>query len=334
MLAGRCAATGAALAAGALSAAHARVITETMAALPPVSAEVTGRAEAFLIGQAAVLDPVLLGRAGRALTETLTSTPDADSRLVQQAGRRQLHLTPAADGMVRLAGWLDAEAGAVLAAAIDPLAAPRPAEDGSADPRPAARRRADALLDLITIAVAAGGLPASGKTPATVVVTIDHDTLAGRLAGAGRTPDGAVLPAAVVRRLACDAGIIPALLGTAGQPLDVGRTARTIPPGIRRALQLRDQGCAMPGCHTPPAWTDAHHIQHWANGGPTALHNLVLLCGQHHAAVHHQGWTVHIDPTDRLPAFHAPPQLDPAQKPRRHHRHGLRHFDGPDPPGG
>ncbi|MDQ6873724.1 MAG: HNH endonuclease, partial [Actinomycetota bacterium] len=96
----------------------------------------------------------------------------------------------------------------------------------------------------------------------------------------------------------------------------------------------RDQGCAMPGCHTPPAWTDAHHIQHWANGGPTALHNLVLLCGQHHTAIHHQGWTVHIDPTDRLPTFHAPPQLDPNQHPRRHHRHALTQLAGPDPPGG
>ncbi|MDQ6874170.1 MAG: 13E12 repeat family protein, partial [Actinomycetota bacterium] len=149
-LAGPLAATGGALAAGALSAGHARVITETMAALPLVPADVAGRAEAFLIGQATVLDPVLLGRAGRALIETLTSTPDADARIIQQEGRRQLYLTPAADGMVRLAGWLDPHAGATLAAAIDPLAAPRPAEDGSADPRPAARRRADALLDLIT----------------------------------------------------------------------------------------------------------------------------------------------------------------------------------------
>ncbi|MDQ6873922.1 MAG: HNH endonuclease, partial [Actinomycetota bacterium] len=73
-------------------------------------------------------------------------------------------------------------------------------------------------------------------------------------------------------------------------------------------------------------------------GGPTALHNLVLLCGQHHAAIHHQGWTVHIDPDDGLPTFHAPPELDPDQHPRRHHRHGLRRFQpqqaGPDPPGG
>jgi len=75
-----------------------------------------------------------------------------------------------------------------------------------------------------------------------------------------------------------------------GQPLSVGRARRTIPAAMRRALSLRDRGCAYPGCDRPPEWTDAHHIRHWADGGETALSNLVLLCRLHHRRVHEEGW--------------------------------------------
>jgi hypothetical protein len=93
------------------------------------------------------------------------------------------------------------------------------------------------------------------------------------------------------------------------EPLDVGRATRTIPPAIRRALILRDGGCAFPGCTRPPRWTDAHHIQHWADGGPTKLTNLVLLCGHHHDTIHHTPWTVRI--THGHPEFHPPNTRDP-----------------------
>ena len=77
-------------------------------------------------------------------------------------------------------------------------------------------------------------------------------------------------------------------------PLSVGRAARTIPAHIRTALVLRDQGCRFPGCDRPPAWTDGHHIIHWANGGPTELENLVSLCRMHHRRVHEEAWRIHI----------------------------------------
>jgi hypothetical protein len=126
----------------------------TMAGLPPVEAAVRGRAEKFLIGQAAILDPLLLAKAGRALTETLTAISHADERWTRQHERRHLHLLPAGDGMVAL---LDAEAAAILSAAFDPLAAPRPACDGTPDPRTAGQRRAAGLLpggDVLSAAVA------------------------------------------------------------------------------------------------------------------------------------------------------------------------------------
>jgi hypothetical protein len=130
-----CAATGAALAAGQVNSEQARVITETMAGLPAVDTVTRARAEEFLIGHAAVLDPLLLAKAGRALTETLTAVPDGDARWARQHERRHLHLTPAGDAMVALRGLLDAEAAATLSAALDPLAAPPPATDGTPDPR-------------------------------------------------------------------------------------------------------------------------------------------------------------------------------------------------------
>jgi hypothetical protein len=89
---------------------------------------------------------------------------------------------------------------------------------------------------------------------------------------------------------------------------------------LRRALALRDLGCAFPGCDRPICWCRAHHMWHWANGGPTDLDNLTLLCGHHHRAVHHDGWQVFLDPRDRLPTFIPPPWINPQQQPRRNAR--------------
>lgn len=107
-------------------------------------------------------------------------------------------------------------------------------------------------------------------------------------------------------------GSSPAVLGSAGQPLDVGRDTRTVPTGIRRALTLRDRGCSFPGCDRPPGWTDAHHIRHWADGGQTSLDNLVLLCRHHHRVTHHQPWTVTIG-SDGHPCWQRPGSPHPEQ---------------------
>jgi hypothetical protein len=87
-------------------------------------------------------------------------------------------------------------------------------------------------------------------------------------------------------------------------PLSVGRETRVIPPHLRTALNLRDQGCRFPGCDRPPAWTDGHHIIHWPDG-PTELENLVSLCRPHHRRVHEQGWRIHI--ADGIAVVEPPP---------------------------
>jgi hypothetical protein len=147
----------------------------------------------------------------------------------------------------------------------------------------------------------------NGATP-TLTVTLSWEQLCTQLAGTGDT--AALLTPATVRRLACDAGLIPAVLASESQPLDVGRQTRTIPPALRRALILRDQHCVFPGCDRPPPWCDGHHIVHWADGGDTSLPNLALLCGHHHRLIHSdQGWSITGDPTGRAPTIHPPPWI-------------------------
>src|SRR5258705_8706836 len=105
-------------------------------------------------------------------------------------------------------------------------------------------------------------------------------------------PPGGQIPAAAARRTACDANIIPIVLGAHSEPLDVGRASYSVPTPMRRALINRDRGCAFPGCDRPPHWCAAHHILHWLDGGHTALLNLVLLCDAHHSVVHAEEWHI------------------------------------------
>ena len=112
---------------------------------------------------------------------------------------------------------------------------------------------------------------------------------------------------AAVRRLACHAQVIPGVLDSDGMVLDVGRAQRLVTIAIWLALILRDQHCAFPGCTRPPSMCHAHHIVHWADGGPTSLTNLVLLCGEHHRVIHHTPWQVRLA-RDGRPEFLPPPR--------------------------
>ena len=123
--------------------------------------------------------------------------------------------------------------------------------------------------------------------------------------------------AAILRKIACDADIIPALLGTRGEILDLGRKTRLFTPAQRTALTARDQGCAFPDCTIPAPWCEAHHITYWSRNGPTTTSNGVLLCSHHHHLVHKETWT--ITSTHGTPAFIPPPHIDPTRTPRQNH---------------
>ncbi|MDX6357069.1 MAG: hypothetical protein QOH37_123, partial [Nocardioidaceae bacterium] len=143
-----------------------------------------------------------------------------------------------------------------------------------------------------------------------LLITLDHDTLKTGLEarGVATTADGLDLPAGVVRRLACDADLIPAVLGSRGEVLDVGRTRRLVTAVIWTALVLRDRHCTFPGCTRPPLMCHAHHLTHWLNGGKTSLANLALLCGHHHRVIHHTPWQIRLNPHDQRPEFQPPPK--------------------------
>jgi hypothetical protein len=168
----------------------------------------------------------------------------------------------------------------------------------------------DALVDAMRLLDGTEILPEShGATPR-ITVTVDYDTLAAGVAGSGRA--GLLdlvggLSAGAVRRLACDAEILPMVLGSRSQVLDVGRSNRLVTLGLWLALVSRDRHCAFPGCSRPPVACDAHHVRHWADGGSTALGNLVLLCRTHHTVIHSTPWQVVIDAADGRPVFTSPP---------------------------
>lgn len=325
-LAGDRSETGAALAAGAVTRDQAAAIAAAVRHLPPaVPPELVRKAEGYLLDQADQLDPAALQTVGRHLLQALD--PEHGAALERDEAthqaRRSFTLTHHPDGSRRLHGQLAPDTGALLDAAIAVHAAPAPADDGTPDPRSPAQRRADALIELVTQALGGDSTPQHGGEPVTLTVTTTADYLRTERAErakpgpgpAATLDDGSPLSPESTRRLGCDAWLVAALLDSSGDVLDIGRASRVIPRSMRRALTLRDRGCAFPGCGRPARWCHGHHIWHWSAGGPTALSNLVLLCGDHHRAVHHDGWQVQIEP-DGHPWFTPPPWIDPYQRPR------------------
>ena len=148
-----------------------------------------------------------------------------------------------------------------------------------------------------------------------MTVTMRYNDLKRRIEAAVLAYGGPI-SAAEARRIACDAQIIPAVLGSGSEVLDVGRTSRLFTPPIRRALALRYKGCAFPGCDRPVAWCDAHHVTHWLHDGESAYSNGVLLCRHHHTEIHKEHWRI-VFAGDGIPEFIPPPWIDKDQKPRR-----------------
>lgn len=206
------------------------------------------------------------------------------------------------NGMSRLVADLTAEHAARLRSAINALSAPAPCNDccdqphhrhtgeptGEPDNRTPAKRRADALMLLAAWGSTAIDQDSSVLTrgPIQLVVTLDLEVLTGALRGFGVTDDGEALTAAQIRRMACDAEVVPIVLGGEGQPLDVGRRERLAGPAIRRAVVQRDRCCTFPGCGRPPSWCQVHHLVPWYAGGGTSVDNSTLLCQRHHTVVH------------------------------------------------
>ena len=212
------------------------------------------------------------------------------SREAQQHTNRGVNYWYAEDGSLMFRARLPAVTGALLMKALDAALAALPENEISTKVESEQRisyasRRADALAYLAESFLANPDTSSNTADRYQVVVHVDAETLHTHAAGRCEIEQGPAIPAETARRISCDSSLLSVLDNEDGAPLDVGRKTRSIPPAIRRALNTRDGGCRFPGC-THQRYVDAHHIEHWADGGETKLSNLVTLCRLHHRLVH------------------------------------------------
>ncbi|NKS87333.1 DUF222 domain-containing protein [Rhodococcus hoagii] len=244
--------------------------------------------------------------------------------------RNEFHASKTLNGRVAVKGDLDAVTGEMLLTALSALTKPRNLLDDPAEKRTPARQRADAFAEILRRYLDSGDAPVEGGERPHLSLHVNAADLARSQSAHEWTPtddgsdlfgdnDIAHLPhtgplsIATARRLACDCHLTPIVMDD-GVPINLGRTSRTVSKKQRRALIARDHSCAFPGCGAPPAHCEGHHVIHWADGGPTDLDNLVLLCRYHHTLLHHSHWEVKIG-TDRKPWFTPPSTVDPYKKP-------------------
>ncbi|WP_265445459.1 HNH endonuclease signature motif containing protein [Flexivirga meconopsidis] len=270
------------------------------------------------------LDPSLGVKGVQALTRKILATFASEALSAQDAKLEQVETLTwgtTATGMTRLVAELAPANAAVVKAAIAAGSAPRPASPGETDgstpaepgdttgaaepggsdtsttvrdDRTPGKRRADALIELVTAgARVAAGEAAPVGSAATILLTMNLKSLTEGIGGA-TTPAGDVLDAGAARRAACDADLIPAVLGGPSQPLDVGRRERLVTKGLRAAVLIRDGGCTFPGCDRPPGFCEVHHVIPWWAGGETSITNSAMLCCRHHQEVHRRGFTARV----------------------------------------
>ena len=339
------------LAGGAVTWAHARVVANTLEAidtLGTVDSSTRAKAVGLLVAEARQLDPLALEVAARALVEALTTSPDTDDPDEQAAVEREAAEKPAhrfiqiihdKDG-TSSGRWkgLDPDATAALEAHLhhacltdtepdSPWEGPEPGtsdDDPCRDRRTKAQRRLDAFARLARHALACDpDLPGdTGARRPVLTIACDYDILTRRLTN-GVLDTGIKIPAHTLRRLACGADLLPAIMGGPSTVLDLGRARRLFTTSQRRALELRDRGCTFPGCHQPARACEAHHQDHWEAGGPTDLDNGALLCDHHHDQAHRQGWQSRMSPVNGHVEWQPPRTLDRTQRWRQHHRYAL-----------
>ncbi len=297
--------------------------------------EALGRDEAELIERAKSETPEQFRRSLHTWRQN-NSEDDGIDEQEKQRSRTRLTLTKAADGMGHVRGEFDPESFETVSRAIGDIADQifhtnnRQSPSDRGQHLGNGRLMAEALVELCRRNQ--GATPADGRRArATVIVTTSLDTLLGRLSVHGtptRLADGTTIPAETARRLACDADLIPVVMGGHGQILDVGRARRLANGAQRAALRLLHPTCAIDWCDKPYDWCHIHHLVPWNQGGQTNLDNLVPLCSKHHHLVHEGGWSTH-----RLPngahRFHHRNHTPPAGN-RSAHRPSPR---GEPPPG-
>ncbi|HEX8768293.1 MAG TPA: DUF222 domain-containing protein [Jatrophihabitans sp.] len=290
-------ATAAALRAGDVTVAHARVLAGQTRHLDPAT---VAAGEPALVGWARRLDPHRFAAVVRRWV-AVVSPAEFERDTERRYDSRWLSLSTTWGGMTSIAGMLDPDGGAAVRAALDALVCANPATDT----RTRTQQRADALTDLATIATAHAALPVTGGHRPEIVVHLPAATLT-HPGTPGAVPatlaDGTPLGRRALDRLACDATYRRLVLDPDDIPLTLGRATRLVPPPLRKLVALRDGGCRYPGCPRPAPYCDAHHVTHWRHGGPTDATNLVLLCRYHHHLVHDTHHSVKLLPDGTVEA--------------------------------
>jgi hypothetical protein len=274
-----------ALAEGEVSFEHTRVLSDLAT---PRNAEVVERLQSEFLDLAKVLP----FERWRAEVHGLVDLADPAGGFRPGPESSTLRMTTGFGGSVELAGTLTALDGAALRHAVEAeadrmaLQFRREVQAGARDTVPTrAELLAQALCELVRTGVAARW---TAKGPVTDLTLIAH--------AADPLDVNGDLPEPTVRTLCCDPVIRTVVLDSLGNPIDLGRTTRIVPRGLRRALEVRDGGCAFPSCDAPSSWCDLHHVTHWADGGPTSADNLVSLCRHHHGVTHRRGWSMTTNP--------------------------------------
>lgn len=289
-----------ALDAGELSMSAVRVLVATRDADPPAFS----RCETELVEAARIHSMQDLQRVAaywRQAVETERSL-EGDEKV---RARRRLHASVSFLGMVRVDGDLDPETGETLLTALRAVLDAESHSRREGDDRTPAQRRADALGEICRQWLDLAERPSVAGERPHVTVTVDADAIQGTSAGISELDHVGPVHPDVARRLACDASIMRVVMAGRSEPLDVGRRTPLVSPAMRRAVIVRDRHCRFPGCDRPHTWCDAHHVVHWADGGPTALPNLVLLCRRHHRMVHQPGG-FRLELSDGRPVFRRP----------------------------
>lgn len=296
----------AALRSGDINVEHAHAIVRLLRATP---FEIRDLVEKELVEAARHVDPTSLGQFCRELKDRLGGSEDREAADQRRYDSRWLTVSDTIEGMTSISGMLDPAGAAALKAALCALMH----RGGEEDTRTTQQRRADALVSLANQALNSGQLPDVAGDRPHVNLTLawddlkrDLDAEAARLDGelraiysGGAILDGTDISIATARMIACDAGIIPVVLGGAGEILDLGRKTSTWTTAQRRALLIESQGrCGWPKCKGPA--DHAHHIGFWSRLGPTAVTNGVYLCWFHHWLVHHSDWHITKQPDSTI----------------------------------
>jgi hypothetical protein len=273
--------------------------------------EVLARAEAHLVELAKDHNPTELRILARRILELAAPeiAEGEEARRLQEEESRardscRLSLKPLGDGSTRISGLIPDESAQRLATYLHAFTNPRKhpeAISGEEDRIPYRRQLAQAFCALLEH-LDPDRLPVHGGDATSLLVTIGLESLTAEL-GTGTIVGGEPLSATAIRRLACTANIIPAVLGGKGEILDLGRSRRLFSPVQRKAMALRDKTCRGEGCTVPARWTEAHHLKPWSEGGRTDIDDGVLGCSYHHHLMHDPNYTHEILPNGRI-RFH------------------------------